>query len=181
MTELAAEERRELCLGPMDPLNPYDLCEAHGIDVYAIEDLEDPWCGRETIEHFAVQRASTWSAALIPIGTARVIIENTAHEPPRRRSNIAHELGHHLLEHEFAQVLIGEDHNRLVDQKVEKEALFLSGELLIPGEACRKMAFRGWDNAAIAAQFGVSPQFAQMRMKGFRVMAERALRKQARA
>ena len=42
------------------------------------------------------------------------------------------------------------------------------------------MAFRGWDNAAVAEQFGVSLQFAQMRMKGARVMAANALKKQER-
>lgn len=147
MAEVAAEERAELGLQPMDPLDPYQLCEAHGIDVYSIEDLEDSLCGHEVISHFTDHRPSLWSAALIPIGSARVIVENTTHEPPRRRSNLAHEMSHHLLEHEFTQVLLGEDHSKLFNSQVERQALFMSGELLVPAAACKKLAFRNWDNS----------------------------------
>jgi hypothetical protein len=38
---------------------------------------------------------------------------------------------------------------------------------------------RGWTNEQVAAKFGVSTQFAQTRMYGVRVMAQRALQKQA--
>jgi hypothetical protein len=39
------------------------------------------------------------------------------------------------------------------------------------------MAFDGWDNARVAADYGVSEQFAQMQMKGQRVRADRAAKK----
>lgn len=111
---------------------------------------------------------------LLPIGTARIIVENDNHEPVRRRSNIAHELGHHLLEHPFDQAILGEDHKRVFDDKQEKEATFMAGELLIPLKAAERMAFDGWDNPRVANRYGVSEQFAQMQMKGQRVRAQRA-------
>ena len=95
----------------------------------------------------------------------------------RRRSNIAHELGHHLLEHSFENVVFGEDHKRQFDPTMEKQALFVSGQLLIPDDAARKAAYAGWDNARVAEVFDVSEQFAQMRMAGPRVVADRASRK----
>lgn len=179
MAALAVEERQGLGLDMMDRLDPYLLCAEHGVAVYAFDELEAFDCPAATLEHFT-NGASKWSAALVPVGSARLIIENTAHEMPRRRSNIAHEMSHLLLEHEFDDLLLGEDHERLFDAMVEKEALYLSGEILVPSEACKRMAFRDRDNAAVAEQFGVSLQFAQMRMRGPRVMATNARRKQAR-
>lgn len=180
MVELAAEERHDLGLGAMDALDPYELAERHGIPVYPISKLEQVGCPAETVSHFLETRAKAWSAALIPVGSARIIIENDGHEMVRRRSSMAHEMSHHLLEHAFAASLLGEDHSRSYSDKVEKEALFLSGELLVPAEACRKLAFKRADNAVVADRFGVSTQFAQMRMRGPRVMADRARQKQAR-
>lgn len=108
---------------------------------------------------------------------ARIIIENESHALVRRRSNIAHELGHHLLEHPFDQVILGEDHKRQFDDQQEKQATFMAGELLIPLAAAKRMAFDDWDNARVAAAYGVSKQFAQMQMKGPRVHARRAAQK----
>jgi len=181
MAEVAAGERRELGLDVMDPLDPYELAESHGIPVYVISELEASGCAPETVHHFLAARKKAWSAAIIPVGSARIIIENDAHEFVRRRSSLAHEMSHHLLEHEFPDTLLTEEHDRAFSPKVEKEALFLSGELLVPEKACVKLAFKGADNIAVATRFEVSTQFAQMRMKGARVLATNALKKQARS
>lgn len=177
MRELAEEERGELGLATLDPLDPYALAEAHGIPVYSLTELLDFDLGPEAHEYFHSANSKSWSAALVPFGTARVIVENDAHPPVRRRSNIAHELGHHLLEHSFENVILGEDHKRQFNATMEKQALFVSGELLIPEAAARKAAYAHWDNARVADTFKVSTQFAQMRMAGARVIAKRAARK----
>lgn len=176
---VACEERAALGLGPRDPLDPYMLCEAHGIPVYSIGALRDFGLGRRAADRFTVARSSQWSAALVPLGTARVIIENDSHALVRRRSSIAHELGHHLLEHPFEGVILGEDHQRQFDPGIEKEATFLAGELLVPLAAAERMAFDGWSNGQVATAYGVSEQFAQMQMKGQRVRARRAEAKYA--
>jgi hypothetical protein len=181
MAELALEEREALGLTPFDPLDPYALASEHGISVYPIETLAEHECPADSIAYFTSIRVSTWSAALIPVGSARLIIENTAHQPVRRRSSIAHELGHHLLEHDFAEALLGEDGCPEFDPKREKEANHLAGELLIPSLAAKRAAFDDHDNARVARQFGVSEQFAQMRLYGPREYAKRARAKQRRA
>lgn len=180
MTDVAAQERGDLGLDLMDPLDPYELAEKHGIPVYSISQLKNSDCAPETVHHFLVTRSKAWSAAIIPVGHARIVIENDAHELVRRRSNLAHEMSHHLLEHDFPDTLLTEEHDRAFSPKLEKEALFLSGELLFPEKACIKLAFKGADNDAVGSGFDVSTQFAQMRMKGARVLAANALRKQAR-
>jgi len=180
MREVALEERAELGLGPLEPLDPYQLAEQHGISVFPITALTDEAAAAAAAEYFTTVRPSTWSAALIPVGSARIIIENDSHPVPRRRSSIAHELGHFLLEHIFDNVLLTDDGCRRFDRTKEDQAKFISGELLVPWEAAKKAAFRELTNEQIADRFGVSTQFAQMRMAGARVMAQRALAKQAR-
>ncbi|MGV9654454.1 ImmA/IrrE family metallo-endopeptidase [Streptomyces sp. NPDC003554] len=90
---------------------------------------------------------------------------------------MAHELGHHLLEHSFDTVILGEDHKPQFDPQREKQATFVAGELLVPLAAAERMAYDGWDNERVAAAYGVSKQFAQMQMKGQRVRAQRAAKK----
>ncbi|MFJ2262226.1 ImmA/IrrE family metallo-endopeptidase [Streptomyces sp. NPDC087844] len=174
MREVAQEERAALGLRTNAPFDPYALAEEHGIDVYTLGGLVEFGIGPGALSHFTAVDSSAWSAALVPLGTARVIIENESHAIARRRSNIAHELGHHLLEHPFDNVIFGEDHKRQFNEEQEKQATFMAGELLIPLTAAERMAFDGWDNARVAAAYGVSEQFAQMQMKGQRVRAQRA-------
>lgn len=175
MRAIAVEERTALGLSATAPLDPYALAAEHGIEVYTLDSLDDWEASAVAIDHFASSPA--WSAALVPLGTARVILENQDHAPVRRRSNIAHELGHHLLEHPFDQVILGEDHRRQFDRQQEAEATFMAGELLIPLAAAKQMAYQNWNNAQVAAAYNVSEQFAQMQMKGQRVRAARAAAK----
>ncbi len=168
MREVADEERAELGLTLDQPLDPYRLAEAHGIPVYSMNELLD--CER-AVRHFATTRTSAWSAALVPVGQRRLIIENTSHAPVRRRSSIAHELGHFLLEHPFDEVLLTEKGCRQFNQDKEKQATFVSGELLVPWKGALQAAFDDMTNAQVAQMYGVSEQFAQMRMSGARVAA----------
>jgi IrrE N-terminal-like domain len=177
MREIVQEERAGLRLGPTDPFDPYALANEHGIDVYTLAGLGKFGIGTEALGYFTIRDSSAWSAALVPFGPARVIIENESHALVRRRSNIAHELGHFLLEHPFDNVIFGEDHKRQFDEQQEKQATFMAGELLIPLAAAERMAFDNWDNARVADAYGVSKQFAQMQMKGQRVRAQRAAQK----
>ncbi len=180
MRKVAAEERAGLGLSRFAPLNPYLLAEEHGIRVYPIDELADCPQADIAVRYFTCLRSPVWSAAIIPVGTSR-LIENTAHSEVRRRASLAHELGHHLLEHEFTELLMGEDGCRRFDLAKEKEAKFISAQLLIPDDAAKRAAFDGKTNGEVAAAYGVSEQFAQMCMAGPRVMAQRALAKQTRA
>jgi hypothetical protein len=180
MKDVAAEERNWLGLGPLDPLDPYALARAHGIPVYAIDQLSDGICREEAIKHFMSNRAAVWSAALVPVGAGRIILENTAHAQCRRCSSLAHELSHHFLEHAFDTVLLADEHGCAFDRAREKEAGFLAGELLVPYQAALKAAFAEKSNDEVAVAYGVSAQFAQMRMAGARKHAAYALARQAR-
>ncbi|MEU7811854.1 ImmA/IrrE family metallo-endopeptidase [Pseudonocardia sp. NPDC049154] len=181
MIDLASEEREDLGLSPFVALNPFELAEHHGIPVYGMDSLASSPLSSRAVQHFSTSGSALWSAALIPAGRFRIIIENTAHTAERRSSSIAHELSHFFLEHEFDTTLLSEEKQcRNFDKQKENQAKFLSGELLIPQIAARKAAFRGLTNEEVAARFGVSTQFAQMQMAGARKYAQRALEKQGR-
>lgn len=177
MREVAQEEREALGLAVTDKLDPYQLADEHGIPVYTLTELRDWELSEEAHSHFFANTTGTWSAALVPLGSSRLIIENDGHAEVRRRASVAHELGHHLLEHAFAEALLGGNHERLFDKTDEKQANFMAGELLIPDGAAFKAAYARWSNAQVADAYGVSERFAQMQMKGARVVAERTVKK----
>jgi hypothetical protein len=174
MREVALQERASVGLTAFQRLNPYRLAAEHGIAVYPVDELADDHESARAVRHFTETRRHIWSAALIPIGSARVIIENTVHSPRRRLSSIAHELSHHLLEHGFDDVLLTDGGCRRFNAEKERQARFLSGELLIPLPAAKRAAFGGKTNREVALAFGVSEQFAQMQMAGPRILAHRA-------
>ena len=182
MIEVGCEERLDLGLGPCAPLDPYKLAEQHLIPVFAIDELGSSPLSVRAVERFTMTGKHLWSAALIPVGRVRIIIENTSHPRERRASSVAHEMAHHLLEHPFEETLLNVDKQcRSFDKTKEDQAKFLSGELLIPRQAARRAAFDGDSNEVVAARFGVSTQFAQMQMAGARRFAQHARAKQARA
>lgn len=178
MREVAAEERAELGLTWAQPLDPYRLAESHGIRVYPMDALPDCEGAERAVRHFTAKRTDSWSAALVPVGHRRLVIENTSHAPVRRRSSIAHELGHFLLEHAFDEVLLTNEGCRRFDREKEKQAKFMSGELLVPHKAALRAALDDMTNAQVAQAFGVSEQFAQMQMAGARVVARNIRAKQ---
>lgn len=158
---LALEVREELGIGAFAPLDPYALARLYGIEVF---DLSHPWLPREAVRHFTGPRAEAFSAALLAVGSGRVIVENHVHEPKRRRSTIAHEMAHVLLEHEFGVLLTAETACVSSPAVLEHEADELSGELLVPCSAARTAAFRGWTDATVARYFRVSERMARWRM-----------------
>lgn len=158
---LALDVRAELGIDVFAPLDPYALAELYGIEVC---DLSHPALPADAVRHFTGPAAPTFSGALLAVGTGRVIIENHVHEPARRRSTIAHEMAHVLLEHEFGLLLTGDQLCRSSASAVEQEANELAGELLVPRDAATVAAFRGWTDASVARYFRVSESMARWRM-----------------
>jgi hypothetical protein len=169
---LALEFREEIALGPLDPLDPWELAALYGVDVYGLDDVG---CSREALDHFALTRPQAFSGALVPLSTGAAIIENTAHPLVRRRSTMSHEMAHVTLEHLFSATLVNEQGCRNAEPDQEDEATELSGELLLPFDAAIQLARRRVTNEAVAEQFGVSIAFARWRMNstGARKIADR--------
>lgn len=170
---LALEVRAELGIGVLTPLDPYALAELYGIEVF---DLTNPELPAESVRHLTQVRPHVFSAALVPTQpSGAVIIENHVHPPRRRRSTMAHEMAHVLLEHPFGPMLTDERGCRSASREIEDEAAELSGELLVPADGARIAAFRGWSDSTVANHFRVSVAMAQWRMNatGARRVASR--------
>jgi len=173
---LGLEVRAELGLDGREPLDdPRTLAALYGVPVFPLDELRAYGCPEAAVTHFTEIRQATFSAALVPFGTGRFIIENSAHTNSRRRVSIAHEMAHVLLEHEFNFALLTLDGCRLMDKEVEEEADRLSAELMIPYQAALAAARSGWDDDRVAAHYGVSRAYATMRMNmsGARTVAAR--------
>lgn len=180
---LAAEVREELGVRTFQPLDPYALARLYGVEVFT---LAEPWLPARAVSHFTGPALDSFSGMLIRIGTGCVIVENHTHDRNRRRSTVAHEMAHVLLEHEF-DVLLADGRScrsgaEGARSTVEQEAAELSAELLLPSDAARIAAFRGWTDASVARYFRVSERMARWRMNvtGARRIARRTWERPSR-
>lgn len=174
LRRLAVELRREVGLDSYERFDPLALADLYGVPVLRLSELE---CSAAALEHFQVDRPDVFSGALIPLSDgSTVIVENDSHVPERRMSTAGHEMAHVVLEHPFAAALADGNGCRVADRTFEAEASELSGELLLPTQAARRLALDGVDDQAAAARFGVSLSFARWRLNstGARIIAARA-------
>ena len=178
---LALEVRAELGVSAHRALDPYELAEQWGVRVLTLSDAVDE-CPEvmPAFLHLTEARPEVFSAAVLPYGTGRIIVENCSHELARRASTLAHEMSHVILEHAFTTLLRTSNDSggkcRESDREQEDEAAELSGELLIPSDAARRLAYNGTPDETVAQRFGVSIEFARWRMQatGARLIASRA-------
>jgi Zn-dependent peptidase ImmA (M78 family) len=107
--------------------------------------------------------------------TERVIIYNHTHSPGRRNSNIAHEIAHLALGHEFT-LPIDTTGCRNIDRDVEDEANWLGPTILIPNEAALHIVRQGMDTETACELYGVSTDVLRMRINasGARIRLERS-------
>jgi hypothetical protein len=178
-TDLGLTEYQHLC--------PYELARQHGVAVYPLNELVAAGCPEESVGFFTTERPEAWSAALVPSGTGQFIVENTVHLRRRRRSNIAHEMAHLLLEHEFDRILFSTNDKaggcrNPASKDMEWEAAELGAELLLPLAAARRAATLNKTNEEVAELYDVSVQLAAWRMNatGARIFAQRLADKWAR-
>ena len=169
---LAAEIRRELGLGALDPLDPFALAAHLEIPVTKLSDLQ---VTAPAVRHLLDVEPQALSAVTVFDGRRRRIVYNDRHTIGRQNSSVGHEAGHGLLLHEPRPAV---DHRgcRLWDQDVEDEADWLAGVLLVSEDAALAVA-KGWMTEADAAvHFGVSAQMLTWRLNvtGARKRVERA-------
>jgi Zn-dependent peptidase ImmA (M78 family) len=162
--KLALELRAELGLDAYAQFDPYALADEYGIPVFRLGDLGNDLAAHEAAAHYPESRSATFSAALVPIGNKRFILDNDGHDPRRRRNSVSHEMSHLVLEHEFGEVLLNADGCRALSKDKEEEADWLGGELLIPYVAAERAARLDWNDEQVADFYEVSIQLARMRM-----------------
>lgn len=174
---IAEETREEMGLLPVKRLDPLDLAEFLGIPVVKLSELRGIAGAEEAVGLLMGSASDELSAFTIFEGTRRIIFHNDSHHPHRIASNLAHELGHCLLEHEPAPALVN-GHCRHWDPRIEEEASWLGAALLIPRTGALTLAKRGMKAPQIAERYGTSVQLCEWRLRatGVLIQAERAFR-----
>lgn len=158
---LALELRAEVGFDAHVPFDPYAFAKEYGIEVVALSALS---CSER--QRFLKLDGSPFSGALIPVGTKVIILENDAQRSSRRRTTMCHEIAHVVLEHDFGVSLAADERKCGLGGQQEREADWLSGEILIPSDGAFQLARQGASDEEAAVTFDVSLAVARWRMNG---------------
>jgi len=170
--DIAREIRQELGLALADPLDPWQLAKHLAIPVTPLSALAD--AASSAVRHFQVVDSSRFSAVTVFVGTERCIVYNDAHSEGRQASDLGHELAHGLLLHPPAPAL-DDGGCRNWDRRLEEEANWLAGALLVSEEAAVALARERVSLTLAANRYGVSEKLMDWRLNvtGARIRAQR--------
>src|SRR5580658_4506339 len=167
---LAIAVRLELGLLPLDPIDCAVICTEFGIPIITVPELESSGASLQSI-HRILSPDTKFSAMTVAAGTRRVIVYNPEHPAGRRANSLAHELSHILLEHPMSPAL-GEGGCRLWDTRLEAEADWQAGALLVPRDAGLAWMRSNGSLEQGALHFGVSVPLFRWRVGQTGVMRQ---------
>ena len=156
--------RQALNLPPHAALPAARLAAHLGITIVGPHQI--PGLTAERVHRLLRVDPSSWSAVTISANGIVLIIHNTAHAPCRQESNVMHEQGHIICEHQPAQMVqLG---NlpwvlRTYDADQEEEAAWIGGCLQLPRESLLWALKRGMDEAMLCDHFGASIDMVRFR------------------
>ena len=176
---IARGVRSDMDLNAAESVAPEDLASLLGIEIRAGDELVK----RERFQELDRIQPDSFSACTFRPSPERVVIVyNPLSTKSRRRSDLAHELAHILLDHELSRLeRLGDVTFFSCDAVQEEEAGWLSGCLLLPRALLLAETRRGVSNEEIARKCGVSKQMAQYRLNVTGVLRQRrAIQKKIR-
>ena len=159
---IARRVRAQLGIGAAQSVTPEALAELLGIEVRSGDEL----IPRERFVDLEQTQAGAFSACTFrPSADRVVVVYNPLSARSRRRSDLAHELAHILLDHKLSRIeKLGDVTFLSCDATQEEEAAWLSGCLLLPRALLLAEVRRGSNAEDIARKCGVSRGMAQYRM-----------------
>ena len=159
---IARRVRTDLGFSGTRSVSPEVLADLLGIEVRSGDEL----ISRERFDELeAIQPGSFSACTLLPSHDRVVVVYNPLSRETRRRSDLAHELAHVLLDHELSRLeRLGNVTFLSCDATQEEEAAWLSGCLLLPRALLLSEVRRGATARDIAKKSGVSEQMAQYRL-----------------
>ena len=159
---IARDVRTELGMKATQSVEPAFLARLLGIEVRAGDEL----IPRERFSELeSIQPDSFSACTLRPSPDRLVVVYNPLSAESRRRSDVAHELAHALLDHDLSRVeRLGDVTFLSCDPTQEEEAAWLSGCLLLPRALLLAEVRRGASAKDIAKRCGVSERMAQYRL-----------------
>lgn len=162
---LAAQQRRNLNLGPADPLDPRALARHMGIAVHKVEEV--PGLSPDCVQTLLYEDADSWSAVTISSDGKNVVILNSSHAQTRLASDLVHEIAHILIGHKASRIDLTEDGSLMLStysKQQEDEANWLAGCLLLPRDALVLIRRQRVDLSAAAKKYGTSMDMLKYRI-----------------
>ena len=152
----------DLGISAAQSVTPEMLADLLGIEVRAGDELIPR---KRFAELEKVQPGAFSACTFRPSADGVVVVYNPLSAESRRRSDLAHELAHTLLEHELSRVeKLGDVTFLSCDSTQEEEATWLSGCLLLPRALLLVEVRKGSGAREIAKRCGVSEKMAQYRL-----------------
>ncbi len=160
--EIALSIRTELGLVASAPMSPWVVAEHLDIPVVKMSSLSNE--APTGVAHFSSRSQSDFSGLTVFYGLSRMIVHNDFHSLGRQANDVSHEVSHALLRHQPSPALdnLG---CRFWDGRIEEEAAYLGGALLVPQEATLSIARRGLTTQAAALEYGVLQSLITYRMR----------------
>jgi Zn-dependent peptidase ImmA (M78 family) len=174
---LAERARTDLGLRPHDRLDIWQLAKHLNVEVMQADHLVD----RARLEELRQLQPGAFSAATfhLPDGRTVAVYNPCNDDPGRTNSDLGHELGHILLDHDVREIQQLAGHTFITcNPEQEEEATWLAGCLLLPRALLLREAHAGTGVEAIAAKYRVSQHMARFRLNtsGVLLQARRAQR-----
>lgn len=159
---IAGRARAQLGMSDVQSVAPERLAELLGIEVRAGDEL----IPRERfVDLEEVQPGAFSACTLRPSADRVVVVYNPLAPKTRRRSDLAHELAHILLNHELSRIeKLGDITFLSCDATQEEEAGWLAGCLLLPRALLLAETRKGTTAEEVARNSGVSERMAHYRL-----------------
>ena len=162
---MSLQVRKELGLEATDPLVASALAEHLGIVLLRPEEVQGlPQAARDLL---LKKGRDSWSAVTISYADLDVIIYNSSHTLRRQSSDIMHELAHILLNHDASKIVVSGAVPfplREYDKKLEDEADWLAGCLLLPRDTLLFVRRVGMSEQEVCRTYIVSTTLLNYRM-----------------
>jgi len=171
---LAERTRTQMGLRPHDRLDIRGLADHLNVEVLSADKLVD----RSQLEELEQIQPGAFSAATFQLHNGRTVaVYNPCNDPGRTNSDIGHELGHLLLDHDVREIQQLAGHTFFTcDPEQEQEATWLAGCLLLPRPLLLREAYNGTTPTSLAIKYQVSEDMARFRLNtsGVLLQARRA-------
>ncbi len=159
---IARSVQAALGISAAHSVTPEMLADLLGIEVKAGDELIPR---KRFVELEKIQPGAFSACTLRPTADRVVVVYNPLFAESRRRSDLAHELAHTLLDHELSRIeKLGDVTFLSCDPSQEEEAAWLSGCLLLPRALLLAEVRKGSSTKDIARTCGVSEVMARYRL-----------------
>lgn len=162
----AGDYRRTLGVSPTAAFDPNRLAAHLGVRVTTPAGI--PTLSAAARRQLLETDPDSWSAVTLVRGNAGLVVLNSAHSEARRRSSLAHELAHLILNHAADATHLGEPgllFRGSFDREQEEEATWLAGCLLVPRDGLLAARRQTDSEEALARRFEVSRDLIRWRLR----------------